>query len=177
MHHVVPWGTMLCGPSLRPPELKSCRIIWCIGQGEHSNENHCDLFGFKGFQRLLSMQFIHIKCSWIFYCAFYKDILHFLNPDTALKNKINNWTKWQIFTWYPRVWFMSLDVGLGMQEERDRMTSNLPNLRLICCVFMDEKKNRGYISFCLWILGIHCWSLCYVFAFPKIIPNQWTKGN
>ena len=35
---------------------------------------------------------------------FYKDILHFLIPDTALKNKINNWTKWQIFTWHPIIY-------------------------------------------------------------------------
>ena len=29
----------------------------------------------------------------------------FLNPNAAANNKINNCeTKWQIFTWYPRVW-------------------------------------------------------------------------
>ena len=38
-----------------------------------------------------------------FYCAFYKDILHFLNPNTTLQNKMNIWTKWRIFTWYPGV--------------------------------------------------------------------------
>ena len=36
------------------------------------------------------MKFIHRKSFWTFYCAFYKDILHFWNPNTALKNKINN---------------------------------------------------------------------------------------
>ena len=41
------------------------------------------------------------------YWAFYKDILHFLNPNTPLKNKINNWTKWQIFNWDPGIQFMS----------------------------------------------------------------------
>ena len=50
--------------------------------------------------------YIH-KSFWTFYWAFYKDILHLLNLDTPQKNKINNWKKWQICTWYPRVWFMS----------------------------------------------------------------------
>ena len=60
----------------------------------------------KDFQRLLSMQFVQNKSFWTFYCAFYKNILHFLNPNTALKNEMNNWTKWRIFTWYPGVRFM-----------------------------------------------------------------------
>ena len=29
------------------------------------------------------MQFIHSKSFWTFYCAFYKNILHFLNPNTV----------------------------------------------------------------------------------------------
>ena len=44
---------------------------------EHIAENRSDLLGFKCFQRLLSMQFIHRKSFWKFYGAFYKDILHF----------------------------------------------------------------------------------------------------
>ena len=86
MHHAVPQG-------------------WCVIQREHIVENPLDLLGY--FQTLLRTQFIHSKSCRTFYCAFYKDILPFQNPDTALKNKINNWTKWQIFTWYPRVQFMS----------------------------------------------------------------------
>ena len=117
MHHavpqgtIVPWGNALCSAILRSPQVKSCRMIWCVVQREHFVENACDIFAFKYFQRLLSTQFIHSKSFWIFYCAFYKNILHFLNPDSALKNKINNYTKWQIFTWYPRVRFMSPFVG------------------------------------------------------------------
>ena len=94
MHHavpqdtVVPWGTMLCSAIVHQPEVKSHRIIWCIIQREHIVENPCDLLGFEYFQR--STQFIHSKSFRTLYCAFYKDILHFLNPDTALKNKINN---------------------------------------------------------------------------------------
>ena len=90
MHHAIPWGTALCVATLRPPEVKSCQIIWCIVQREHIVENRCDVLGFKCFQRLLSMQFIQNKSFWTFYCAFYKDILHFLNQNTAPKNKINN---------------------------------------------------------------------------------------
>ena len=54
MHHAVPQGTALCSAILRPPEVKSCRIIWCVVQREHIVENRCDLLGFKCFQRLLS---------------------------------------------------------------------------------------------------------------------------
>ena len=106
LHHAVPWGTALCGATLRLPEVKSY-MIWCLVQREHILENCCDILGFKCFQRLLSTPFINSKSFWTFYHAFYKDILHFLNLDTVLKNKINIWTKWQIFTWYPRIWFMS----------------------------------------------------------------------
>ena len=52
MHHavpqgstIVPWGTTLCNAILRP-EVKSCRIIWCIIQREYIVENPCDLIGF-----------------------------------------------------------------------------------------------------------------------------------
>ena len=107
MHLAIPLGTALCGATLRLVEVTSCRIIWCVVQREHIVENRCDLLGFKCFQRLLSMQFIQNKSFWKFYCAFYKDILHFLNPNKTQENKINNWTKWQIFTWYLGVWFMS----------------------------------------------------------------------
>ena len=103
-HHAVPQGTAV---TLHPPETKSCRIIWCVVQREHIVENCCDLLGFKCFQRLLSVQFIHRKSFWSCYCAFYEDVLHILNSNTALKNKIDNWTKWQTFTWYPGVRFMS----------------------------------------------------------------------
>ena len=41
MHHA------LCGTTLRPPEVKSCGIIWCIIQREHNVENRCDLLGFN----------------------------------------------------------------------------------------------------------------------------------
>ena len=34
MHHVVPRGTALCGATLCP-EVKSCRIMWCVIQREH----------------------------------------------------------------------------------------------------------------------------------------------
>ena len=37
-----------------------------------------------------------------------KKLCTLFNPNTALKNKINKWTKWQIFTWYPRVRFNRL---------------------------------------------------------------------
>ena len=97
MHHVLPRGTALCGATLRPPEVKSCQNNLVRRSREHNAENNCELLGFKCFQRLQSMQFIHNKSFWTFYCAFYKDILHFLNPNTAHKNKINNWTKWQMF--------------------------------------------------------------------------------
>ena len=107
MHHAIFRGTALCGATLRPPEVKSYRIIWCVVQREHIVEIRCDVLGFKCFQRLLSMQFIQNKSFWKFYYAFYKDILHLLNTNTALKNKIKYWTKWRIFTWYPGVRFMS----------------------------------------------------------------------
>ena len=66
MHHVVPQGTVPLGTALRsivlpPPEVKSCRIIWCVIQREHIVENPCDLLGFKYFQRLLNTKFIHSK--------------------------------------------------------------------------------------------------------------------
>ena len=67
MHHavsrgtVVNWYTALCGATLHPPEVKSCIIILCLVHREHIVENCCDLLGFKCFQRLLSMQFIHCK--------------------------------------------------------------------------------------------------------------------
>ena len=102
-HHAIPRGTALCGATLRPPEVKSCRIIWCVVQREHRPivENRRDFLGVFCFQRLLSMQFIQNKSFWTFYCAFYKDILHFLNPKKAPKNKIN-WTKWRIFFGTPK---------------------------------------------------------------------------
>ena len=56
---------------------------------------------------ILNMQKLQNKSFWTFYCAFYKEILHFLNPNTVPKYKINNLTKWRIFTWYPGVRFMS----------------------------------------------------------------------
>ena len=50
-----------------PPEVKSQRIIWCVVQRKHILlKNHCALLGFKCFQRLLSMQFIHSKSFWTF---------------------------------------------------------------------------------------------------------------
>ena len=61
MHRAVPQGTALCGATLRPPKVKSCRIIWCVVQRELIVENHCDLLGFKCFQRLLSLQSIQNK--------------------------------------------------------------------------------------------------------------------
>ena len=91
MHHTVLRGTALCGAFLRPPEIKSCGIIWCVIQREHIVKNRCDLLGFNCFQGLLSMQFIHSIHELLnIYCAFHQDILHFLNWDTALKNKIDN---------------------------------------------------------------------------------------
>ena len=96
---VAPWGTALCSAILCLPEVKLCSIIWCVVQREHIVEKHCDLFGFKYFQRFLSMQFIYSKSVWTF-CAFYKDVLLFLNWDTALKKK--NETKWQIFYLVPQ---------------------------------------------------------------------------
>ena len=49
-----PRGTpALCGATLCLPEVKSCRIMWCLVPTEHIVENHCDLLGFKCFQRLL----------------------------------------------------------------------------------------------------------------------------
>ena len=132
MHHIVPWGTALCSAILHPPKVKSCRIFWCVVQSEHIVKNPCDLLGFQYFQRLLSTQFIHSKGFWTFYCAFYKYILHFLNPDTALKNKVDNWTNGKIFTWYPRVWFMSSNIYLH-------------NLQLLNTVFLSG----GWLFLCL----------------------------
>ena len=88
---------------------KSCQIIWCIDQREYIVEKHCDLLGFKCFQRLLSTvcNLHRIRAFWTCYCAFCKDTLNFLNPNTAPKIKINQWTKWWILTWYPGVQFMS----------------------------------------------------------------------
>ena len=77
----------MCGAILCPAEIRSCRIVWCVLQREHIAENHCD-FLVKCFQRLLSTQFIQ-RAFEHFYCAFSKDILPFLYPDTALKNKMN----------------------------------------------------------------------------------------
>ena len=64
MHHavpqgtIIPWGTALCSAIMCPPEVKSCRIMWCIIQRDHIVENPCDLLGFKYFQRLLSTLYI-----------------------------------------------------------------------------------------------------------------------
>ena len=61
MHHAIPQGTdvprgtALCGATLRPPEVKSCRIIWCVDQREQIVVIY---LVFKCFQRLLSIQFI-----------------------------------------------------------------------------------------------------------------------
>ena len=95
--HSIPWGTALCGA--HPPLVKSCTIIWCIIQREHNVENRCDLLAFMCFQRLLNLYAIHTQN---FYHAFYKDILHFLNLDTALQNKINNWKKFADFHLVPQ---------------------------------------------------------------------------
>ena len=61
MHHSIPRGTALCGATMRPPEVKSCIIIWCVVQSDHIVENRCNLLGLKCFQRLLRMQFIQNK--------------------------------------------------------------------------------------------------------------------
>ena len=98
MHHTVPWGTMLCGATLRPPEVKSCRIIWCIIQRTWK-PLWFTLFLSASKDFKICKKKLHRKSFWTFYCAFYKDILHFLNPNTALKNKIT--VKWWIFTWIP----------------------------------------------------------------------------
>ena len=40
-------GYRICGATLpRPPEVKSCRITWCIVQREHILENRCDFMWF-----------------------------------------------------------------------------------------------------------------------------------
>ena len=59
MHHAEPQGTALCGATLGPPEVKLCRIIWCVVQREHIVVNRCDLHvvGLNCFQ---SMQFISV---------------------------------------------------------------------------------------------------------------------
>ena len=50
MHPAIPRGTALCGATLHPPEVKSCRIIWCVVQREPIVENHnCDLLASKDF--------------------------------------------------------------------------------------------------------------------------------
>ena len=36
---VVPWGTALSSAILHSPEVKSCRIIWCVVQREHIVKN------------------------------------------------------------------------------------------------------------------------------------------
>ena len=36
MHHAVPRGTALCGATLCLPDVKSCRIIWCVIQREQN---------------------------------------------------------------------------------------------------------------------------------------------
>ena len=88
MHHAIPRGYQLCGATLRPPGVKSCIIIWCVIQREHILENRCD---FTWFYMLPKTSYHAIytwnKSFWTFYCAFYKDILHFLNPNTVPKNK------------------------------------------------------------------------------------------
>ena len=102
MHHAVPWGTTLCGATLLLPEVRSRRIIWRVVQREYIVENCCDLLGFKCFQSLLSMQFIQNRSFWTFYCAFYKDILHFLNPHTAPRNNIKKLNKMMDFYLVPK---------------------------------------------------------------------------
>ena len=104
MHHAVPRGTALCSATLWPPEVKSCTIIWCVVQREHIVEDLVIYLVLSASKDFLVCNLYRIRT---FYCAFYKDILHFLNPNTTPKNKINNWTKWRIFTWYPGVRFMS----------------------------------------------------------------------
>ena len=79
-------GPALCGATLRPPEVKSYKIICCIVQREHIVENCCDLLGFKCCRGLLSMQFIHSKSFWTFYYAFYKD-------NCTFSTQIQPWKK------------------------------------------------------------------------------------
>ena len=85
MHHAIPRGTALCGATLRPPEVKSCRIIWCVFQREHILENRCDLSASK----VCTVIHTEYELLNILLCIL-QDILHFLNPNTVPKNKINN---------------------------------------------------------------------------------------
>ena len=78
--------TALCGATLCPPEVKSCTNFVRCSKIAYSWK---PWLGFKCFQRLPSVQFIglHRRSFWRFYRAFYKDILHFLNPNIALEKK------------------------------------------------------------------------------------------
>ena len=136
MHHAVhqvtvaPRGIALCGATLHPPEVKSCSIIWCVIQRAHIVENCCDFLVLSASKDFLVCNLYTILKSYCTsYCVFYKDILHFWNPNTAPKNKINNWRKkkkW-IFTWYPGARFMSSHLKVSESTEiSSHFCSNLP---------------------------------------------------
>ena len=78
MYHAVPRGTVvlqgttLCGATLRLPEVKSCRTIWCIIQREHIVENRCDFLGFK-YAIYTEQELLNISlCILQRYCALFK---------------------------------------------------------------------------------------------------------
>ena len=132
MHHAVPQGTALYGATLRPPVLKSCRIILCIVQRKHIVGNRCDLLHFKCVKRLLSMQFIHHKSSWTF--IVHSTTLHFLNPDTPLKNRI------ELNAINGRFLLGTMAHGVRF------MSSNI--VYIYFCLYVDQVHKDGY-----WLLS------------------------
>ena len=143
-------------------------------------ENCCDLLSFKCFQKLPIVRNLYtVKSFWTFHCAFYKDILHFQNQNTALKNKINNWTKCRIFTWYPRVWFMSsfpnfrkfpkkLHLWVHYLEEGD---SCLRPCRLVILQEVGFILKEEIREFILWITKKNCTSTCRYNSWKFVISK------
>ena len=87
-----------------PPSKKEyCLNIWCLLQRENIVENHCDLLGFKCFQRLLSTYAIYKSERTVeHFINHWAKILCTFKPGYSPENR----RKWQILTWNPRVRFM-----------------------------------------------------------------------
>ena len=104
------WTFLLCSAILCPPQVKPCRIIWCVVQRQHIVERvPYDLLGFR---YLIKTSNVHNLFTVIYellnilFCILQRNFALF-KPGYNWKMKyLNNWTKWQIFTWYPRVRFM-----------------------------------------------------------------------
>ena len=124
-------------------------------------------------QRLLSMKFIHgIKSFWTFIMHSTKIFILF-KPRYSPKNENSNWTKWQIFTWYPGVRFMSLfrgvspcvllDLGYAATSYPDISIIRLWSCSVYCLFFIhfhikscSKQKQSGWISVLFYSISILC---------------------